>query len=58
MELTTDIHLNKGFHLAKSWSVSHIVYESMNKKNLKMRQKINFQVQFRKVLSTSKNCSI
>ena len=47
MKRTTDIHLNKGFHLAKSWCVSHIVYDSINKKTLKVSQKINFQAQFR-----------
>ena len=47
MKRTTDIHLSKGFHLAKSWCVSHIVYDSINKKTLKVSQKINFQAQFR-----------
>ena len=27
IKLTTDIYLNKVFHLAKSWSVSHRVYK-------------------------------
>ena len=43
---------------AKSWGVSHGVYKSINKKTLKMSQKINFLAQFRPFLNTSKNCSI
>ena len=41
MKLTTDIYLNKVFHLAKSWDV-------------KMSLKISFLVQFRPFLNTLK----
>ena len=34
MRLTTDMYLNKFFPLAKSWSLSHKMYESVNKKSL------------------------
>ena len=40
MNLTTYIYLHKIFELAKSWGVFHKVYEGMNKKTLKMNQKI------------------
>ena len=42
MNLTTDIYLDKIFELATSWGVFHKVYEDINKKALKMSQKINF----------------
>ena len=42
MNLTTDIYLDKIFELATSWGVFHKVYEGINKKALKMSQKINF----------------
>ena len=42
MKLTTDIYLNNGVHLVKSWGLSHRVYKVVNKKTLKMSQKINF----------------
>ena len=42
MKLTSDIYRNKVFHLAKSWDVPHKVYKGINKKPLKMSQKINF----------------
>ena len=42
MKLTTDAYLNKVFHLAKSWGVSHRVYESVNKKTLKNEPKNQF----------------
>ena len=42
MELTTDIYLDKVFHLAKCWGVTHMKYESINKKTLWMSQKLNF----------------
>ena len=58
MKLTIDIYLNKVFHLAKSWDVSHRVYKDVNKKTLKVSLKINFLAQFRPLLNTSKNCSI
>ena len=31
MKLTTDIYLNKLFHLAKSWCLSHREYKDVNK---------------------------
>ena len=34
MRLTTDMYLNKFFPLAKSWGLSHKMYESVNKKSL------------------------
>ena len=52
MKLTIDIYLNKVFHLAKSWDVSHRVYKDVNKKTL------NFLAQFRPLLNNLKNCSI
>ena len=58
MKLTTDIYLNKVFHLAKSCGVSHRVHEGVNKKTLKISQKINFVAKFRPFLNTSKICSI
>ena len=42
MKLTTDIYLNNGVHLVKSWGLSHRVCKVVNKKTLKMSQKINF----------------
>ena len=42
MKLTTDIYLNNGVHLVKSWGLSDRVYKVVNKKTLKMSQKINF----------------
>ena len=39
MKLTTDIYLNKVFHLAKSWGVTHSMQEGKNKKTQKMSQK-------------------
>ena len=45
MKLTTDIYLNKFFHLAESWCNSYGV-ESANKKTLKMSHKISFLAQF------------
>ena len=42
MNLTTDIYLDKIFELETSWGVFHKVYEDINKKALKMSQKINF----------------
>ena len=35
MKLTTDIYLNKVFHLAKSWCVIHMVYKGSTKKLIK-----------------------
>ena len=52
MKLTINIYLNKVFHLAKSWDVSHRVYKDVNKKTL------NFLAQFRPLLNNLKNCSI
>ena len=40
MKLTTDIYLNKDFHLPKSWDVTHRVKECINKKTQKMSQKV------------------
>ena len=34
MRLITDMYLNKFFPLAKSWGLSHKMYESVNKKSL------------------------
>ena len=42
IKLTTNMCLNKIFHLAKSWGVTHRVYEGVNKKPLKMSQKTRF----------------
>ena len=42
MKLTTDIYLNNVVHLVKSWGLSHRIYKVVNKKTLKMTQKINF----------------
>ena len=53
MKLTTDIYLNKVFHLAKSWSVIHRVQEGVNKKNHKMSQQISYLATFRPFLNTS-----
>ena len=58
MKLTTDIYLNKIFHMAKSCSVSHKVYKGADKKALKISQKKFFLDQFRPFLNASKNCSI
>ena len=40
MKLTTDIYLNKVFHLPESWDVTHRVKEGINKKTHKMSQKV------------------
>ena len=40
MKLTTDIYLNKVFHLTKFWDVTHRVKEGINKKTDKMSQKV------------------
>ena len=33
INLTTNMHLNKVFHFAKSWGITHGVQEGGNKKN-------------------------
>ena len=40
MKLTTDIYLNKVFHLTKSWGVIHSMLEGKNIKTQKMGQKV------------------
>ena len=40
MKLTTDIYLNKVFHLTKFWDVTHRVKEGINKKTHKKSQKV------------------
>ena len=42
MERTTDIYVNKVFHLAKSCGVTHKAKEGINKKALKLGQKNQF----------------
>ena len=43
MKPTTDIYLNKVFHLPKCWGVTHRVSEEIHKKTpLKMIQKTSF----------------
>ena len=44
IKLTTNMYLNKVFHLAKSWGVTHRVCDSVNKKPLKMSQKNLFLI--------------
>ena len=44
INLTTNMYLNKVFHLAKSWGVTHRVCDSVNKKPLKMSQKNLFLI--------------
>ena len=44
IKLTTNMYLNKVFHLAKSWGVTHRVCDRVNKKPLKMSQKILFLI--------------
>ena len=44
IKLTTNMYLNKVFHLAKSWGVTHSVCDSVNKKPLKMSQKNLFLI--------------
>ena len=39
MKRTADIHLNKVFHFAEFWGVSHSEYKGANKKMIKMSQK-------------------
>ena len=39
IRLTTNIYLNKVFHLAKSWVVTHRVCDGVNEKPFKMSQK-------------------
>ena len=34
------IYINKVFHLAKSWGVTHKVWKGINKKTLKLTKKI------------------
>ena len=45
MKLNTNMYLNKVFHFAKSWDVSHRVQEGVNKKSLNMSQRISFLAQ-------------
>ena len=42
IKLTTNMYLNKVFHLSKYWRVTHRMYEGVNKKPLKISQKISF----------------
>ena len=44
IKLTTNMYLNKVFHLAKSWGVTHRVCDSVNKKPLKMSRKNLFLI--------------
>ena len=44
IKLTTTMYLNKVFHLAKSWGVTHRVCDSVNKKPLKMSRKNLFLI--------------
>ena len=46
MKRTTIMYLYETFHLTKDWSVTHRVYEGVNKKPLKMGQKFCFLAQF------------
>ena len=46
MKRTIIMYLYETFHLTKDWSVTHRVYEGVNKKPLKMNQKISFLAQF------------
>ena len=46
MKRTTIMYLYETFHLTKDWSVTHRVYEGVNKKSLKMSQKFSFLAQF------------
>ena len=41
MKRTTDIYLNKFFHLAKFWCLFHREYKNVNKQTLNMSQKTN-----------------
>ena len=45
-KLTTNTFLNKFFHMARSWDVTHKVSDSVNRKPLKMSQKILFWPNF------------
>ena len=46
MKLTMNTYLNKVFHLAKCWGVTHRLSEDVNENPLKMSQKINFLSKF------------
>ena len=46
MKRTTIMYLYETFHLTKDWSVTHRVYEGVNKKPLKISQKFSFLAQF------------